>query len=299
VGRSFLICRIAGVPVKLHWAYFLVPIYFLWAPFLDVGVHPAGLLHGSIDVLLLSAAILAHELAHALTARSFHARVHSITLWALGGLTEVSQMPPAASAKILLSLSGPACTFALAGLGHALSGQPGAVGEHMQFFAFWNFWIGVLNLVPAYPLDGSQALRAALRARLGEARGDLVTARVGIIAGVGIILAGLAWGTTILVIIGIMAVAFSYDLLRQNRFAGYSAQPRVPPSGDFRTWRLPKKELDAEIKRKRTIERANREMRRKVDELLKQISEKGIESLSDEDRAFLHAASERLRGQGR
>ena len=110
---------------------------------------------------------------------------------------------------------------------------------------------------------------------------------------------GLRWQSTLVIVIGILAGASSFSLLRQGRFAGYSSQPRVPKSGDFRTWRLPKEELDTEIKRQRAIRRADSKMRVKVDGLLKQISEKGADSLSEEDRAFLEKASERLRREGR
>ena len=299
MGRSFLICRIKGVPFRLHWAYFLLVLYFLWAPLLDIRAEPEWFLHSLIDLLLLSGAILCHELAHMAAARAHGVRVNAIVLWALGGLTELSEKPPTPRADVLISLAGPACTLALAGIGYALSSQPGWLGAHMSTFAYWNAFLFVLNLIPAYPLDGGQALRAVLQSKMGEARGDLLTARIGIAASVGIALFGIIRRSPFLLIIGFTAGLFSFDLLRRNRFAGYSPQGSAAGSKDVRVWRLPKKQLDAEIDRKRAADRADEEVRRKVDGLLKRISEEGIESLGDKDRAFLEAASRRLRERGR
>ncbi len=209
----------------------------------------------------------------------------------LGGFTQVSGMPPAPSAQIMLSLSGPCCNLALGGLAYGL----GHLFPLLLIFAWWNVLLGAFNLIPAPPLDGGAALRAALHAKIGHARGDLWAGRIGIAAGAAAIVLGIMWGRPLLVFVGIIAGAYSYDLFRQSRFAGYSTRPRTPETGDFRTWRLPRKKLDAEITRKQKIERADKEVRRKVDELLKQISEKGFDSLGEEDRAFLRRAGERLR----
>ncbi len=301
MGRSIFICRVAGVPFKLHWAYFIIPISWIFPALLDVRADPSGLLDAVVIVLLLTVSILLHELAHAMTGRAFGARVDSITLWALGGFTELSGMSTAPRAHVLMALAGPACTWALAGLGYALSGMPEPVGRYMSAVAFFGTWMGVLNLVPAYPLDGSQALGAALRARMGQARSDLLTARIGIVAAAGIVLYGLLQGQPFLVIIGIMSALFSYDLLQRNRFAGYAGGPGTSAAGgdDVRLWRLKKSELDAEIKRRRAADRADREVRERVDELLRQINEKGMDSLTEKDRSFLDAAARRFRKQGR
>jgi hypothetical protein len=200
---------------------------------------------------------------------------------------------------VIISLAGPACTLALAGIGHALSDQPGAFGLQMGLVASYNFWMFCFNLLPAYPLDGGQALRAILHGKVGEARGDLLTARVGIAASIAVAIAGVAMEERLLLIIGILTGIYAFELLHRNRFAGYSPQGSATGGDDVRVWRRSKNELDAEIKRKRAADEADKDVREKVDVLLKQISENGIESLSDADRSFLEAASRRLRKRGR
>ena len=296
MGRSFLICRIGGVPIRVHWAFLLLPIYFLYGP--AIARDSAWLLLSLAALASLVIAVICHELAHATSGRALGAHVHEIVLWPLGGFTRLSDMPPTPRAQILLSLSGPVCNLALAGVSYALWRALGVQAWYVHVFASWNLLLGLFNLVPAPPLDGGEALRAALRAGLGRARGDLWAGRVGLGAAAGVILLGIAWHSVLVVIIGMMCGAFSWNLLRANRFTGYAPRPRVPRSGDFRVWRLPKQELDGEIKRKHKAKRSSREMRQKVDELLKQISEKGMDSLSEQDRALLRRASKQIRRRG-
>jgi len=300
LGRSLFIFRISGVPVQLHWTYPLLVLYFTWGPLLDVRTHPQAFLQALITVALLSGAILCHELAHMAAARKVGVRVKSIVLWSLGGLTELADRPATPRGQVIISLAGPACTLALAGIGHALSGLPGAFGEQMADFAFYNFWMFCFNLIPAYPLDGGQALQAILHGKMGEARADLMTARVGIGASICIAVAGIITGERLLLVIGILTGIYAFDLLRRNQFAGYSAPAgRATGGDDVRAWRLSQDELAKEIKRKRAADKADKDVREKVDALLKQISENGIDSLDEKDRAFLQAASRRMRKRGR
>jgi len=295
VGRSFLICRIGGVPIRVHWAFLILPIYFLYGP--AIARDSAWLLLSLAELASLVMAVICHELAHAMSGRALGARVDEIVLWPLGGFTRFSATPPAPQAQVLLSLSGPVCNLVLWGASYALWRLLGGQAWYVHVFAGWNLLLGLFNLVPAPPLDGGEALRAALHAALGRALADLWAGRVGLAAAAGVILLGIAWHSVLVVIIGAMCGAFSWNLLRENRFAAHAPRAPAPRAGDFRIWHLPKHDLDREIKRKRQAERAGREMRQKVDALLKRISEKGMDSLSDEDRAFLKRAGERIRRQ--
>lgn|GEM_PF-1799566 len=296
--RSLLICRIAGIPLRIHWAFFVLPIYFLWRPLLEVRTEPSWLAQAAIELALLVSAIVLHEFAHAATARAFRADVRSVTLWPLGGFTEIAGMPGTTRANVALSLSGPLCNLALAGVGYGLAAAGGGDWTfYAKLFGYWNLLLGLFNLAPVPPLDGGTALQSVLHARLGHARGDLWAARVGLGAAAVVAIIGLLHGNTLALVAGLAGLGLSYHLLRQNRFAGYS--PRVPEAGDFRTWRLPKNELNAEIKRKRSADRADRQMREQVDQLLKQISEHGTESLSESDREFLRRAGARIRARQR
>lgn len=300
MGGSFLICRIAGVPWRAHWSLILLPILLLYQPLINIRTNPDNFLPSVIWMLALLLAVICHEAAHAVAGRRLGGTVHGVTLLPFGGITQVSGIRATTGAHVALSLAGPFCNLALAAIAYVIAAAShGTLSMYVGFFSFWSVLLGLFNLVPAPMLDGGQALRAVLHAKLGHGRGDVWSGRIGIAAAVVIGVAGLMSNSILMMILAAIAAATSIQLLRQGASAEPFGSPRVPPSGDFRTWRLPKKELAAEIERKRAAERANKEVREKVDLLLKQISEKGIESLSEKDRSFLKAASRRLREQGR
>jgi len=291
VSPSFPICRIRGIPIRVHWAFGLLALYYLYPALLNVRGDPAGVVDAAVFIGFIVVTVVLHELAHALTALRCGGRVDSVLLWPLGGLTLLSEMPDAPRANIAVSAAGPLTNLGLAGLGFAAA----SAGPYARMFADINLFLGLLNLVPAPPLDGSAILTDALRARLGRARAELRATQVGVVACVGLAAYALATGWTLLLILAVLGGVGCVVKLREMRSVGFSPRPRVPASGDFRSWKLPKKELDVEIKRRRSARHADAEMRARVDRILQQISEGGIGSISDEDREFLEQSSERLR----
>ncbi len=295
---SFLICRLFGVPIRAHWTMLLLPLLFLYQPLLRVRVAPNLFWIGFREMLCLIVGVVSHELAHALTARAHGIGAEAITLWPLGGFTQLSASPATPAADILISLSGPLCNLALGGLAYALSAAASpSIRPWAHVFAYWNLLVGAFNLIPAFPMDGGQALRAALRTRTSRARADLWAGRIGVVAAACIVLLGLAWQSVFVVFVGILTGASSWRLIQENRFASAPARPRVPEAGDFRAWRLSKRDLDDEIRRQRAARRADAETRARIDRILQQISEQGIDSLDDEDRSFLAQASRRIRDE--
>jgi Zn-dependent protease len=305
VGRSFLIGRVKGVAIRVHWALLIVlPLLFLYQPLVHLGRHPQGaewLLDNVVQMLCLLGAVVVHESAHALFGGRLGARVHEIVLWPLGGFTRLSSLPPRPSAQVMLSLSGPFTNLLLAGAAFVvLQGAPAA--RPVAHVLWWNLVLGVLNRLPAPPLDGGEAVRAALRAGLGLGRGDLWAGRVGIAAAAVLAAVALVFfhGDPFLILIAALAGWSSFQLVQQGRpFAG-TPGPRPRGGGDdVRAWRMPREDLEAEIRRRRAADRQDREVRERLDRILKQINEDGIGSLSDRDREFLDETSRRLRGQGR
>ncbi|OEJ37054.1 hypothetical protein AR457_34040 [Streptomyces agglomeratus] len=196
---------------------------------------------GLAGALLLLASLLAHEAAHAITALKKGIPVENITLWALGGMTEMGK-PRAAGAAFLVAVSGPLTSLVLgaaalgAGLGlNALTGWavPAAV---MVWLGWVNFVLGVFNLLPAAPLDGGRVVQALVWWRTGDqARAERAAARGGQVFGLLLIAAGWisvlrgAFGGLWLMVIGffIMIVANA-----ERRHAGLAAALHGVRAGD-------------------------------------------------------------------
>lgn len=168
---------------------------------IDVYVHPTFLLllalvgmgeGGALAVLLMASAfgcVLLHELGHALTARFCGIRTLDITLYPIGGVARLARIPRKPGAELLITLAGPAVNLALAALFLMLSGVlnwlDGGDGTtslaalFLSTLATINLFLGLFNLIPAFPMDGGRVLRAALSGWLGRGRATEIAAGLG------------------------------------------------------------------------------------------------------------------------
>ncbi|MFG2295427.1 site-2 protease family protein [Streptomyces sp. NPDC048603] len=195
--------RVFGIPLRMHWT---VPLlvwlfgYSLGSRTLPASVPDrSGTVYGvaaAAGAVLLLGSLLAHEAAHAVTARKKGIPVQGITLWALGGVTEMGR-PRAARAAFLVAVSGPAASLVVgaaafgAGVGlDALTGWsvPAAV---LVWLGWINAVLGVFNLLPAAPLDGGRVVQALMWWRTGDQdRAEQAAARSGQFLGAAMIAVG-------------------------------------------------------------------------------------------------------------
>ena len=115
--------------------------------------------------LFLILSVLVHELAHALVARAFGARVDHIALTLWGGHTQYRAERMPAIGSVLVSLAGPASNGLLAAATGALAAiaAQGTVLSVAASFATWlNVVLALFNLLPGLPMDGGRALESLL-----------------------------------------------------------------------------------------------------------------------------------------
>ncbi len=209
-GRGRLtIGRWGGVPIALEPSWFLsvilVGLALRLILFPPDRPNPGPVLAWGLALaatVFFFAGILGHELAHAWMARARGIPVEGITLNFLGGAAEIVDDVPGPRDEALISLAGPAVTFALAGvcavvqrgLEAAAPAMPPGLLEPAAGLAFTagvlaglQLWLGAFNAAPCFPLDGGRVLRAILwrtthsylratryAARLGQALGWLL-----------------------------------------------------------------------------------------------------------------------------
>ncbi|MGW6906710.1 site-2 protease family protein [Streptomyces sp. NPDC054940] len=196
--------RVLGVPLRVHWSVPLLVLLFgssLGSRSLPASVPDQSsatyTVAGLVGALLLLGSLLTHEAAHAFTALKKGIEVKSITLWALGGMTEMGR-PRGAGATFLVAVSGPLTSFvvggAAIGAGIGLDAASGwAVPAAVLVWLGWvNVLLGVFNLLPAAPLDGGRVVQALVWWRTGDRdRAERAAARGGQI--LGILLIALGW----------------------------------------------------------------------------------------------------------
>ncbi|WP_370020998.1 site-2 protease family protein [Planotetraspora sp. GP83] len=181
---------VGGVPIGVHWSALVVIgliVVMLGGAVLPVaagGLNPV--VYWAVAVataLLFFVSLLAHELAHSLVARRRGVRAKSVTLWLLGGLTELEGEARTPRAELEIAIVGPLMSLAFSAAAFivllTVPGPP-AVLLALSWLAFMNLVLAVFNLLPGSPLDGGRVLHSALwRHYHDRARADRMTARAG------------------------------------------------------------------------------------------------------------------------
>ena len=191
-GGSIRLFRVAGIDVFLHWSWFLVAVYEVqvWRSLFSSPIW-AVLLYLGLFIL-----VTMHEFGHALACRQVGGRAERIVLWPLGGIAFVSP-PPRAGAMLWSIAAGPMVNLLLLPIltyaQHA-AGRAGWVNTNVDAYLvllwLWriNLMLLLFNLLPIYPLDGGQIVRALLWFPLGQIRSLFIATGIGFVGGGALLL---------------------------------------------------------------------------------------------------------------
>jgi Zn-dependent protease len=177
IGRIFGI----EIRVQLGWVFVLAIVAYIAVgqlnavdPTLEEGMAWAL---GAIVAIGFFISSVAHDLAHAIVARRRGIDVRSIGISFFGGATPLDPSSPDPGDDAAIAASGPIASLAVCGL--CLGGTAVVVAVDNQFTAaagvlavlvFLNLILGLVNLVPAYPLDGGRIVRDLAWRRSGSER---------------------------------------------------------------------------------------------------------------------------------
>jgi Zn-dependent protease/CBS domain-containing protein len=177
--------RIFGIEIGLNYSWLIIALMIAFAlagHFREAHTSwGRGLIWGMAitTALLFFAAIVAHELSHALVARGRGLPVRSITLFALGGVAQLEKDAEDATTEFLVSIAGPiasaviglVCLLLAWVLGWAMMAEPTTpVMAMLVWLGFINIGLAIFNLLPAFPMDGGRVLRAIVWWRTGSAQ---------------------------------------------------------------------------------------------------------------------------------
>ena len=170
---SIPIAKIAGIKIEIHYSWFIifalltVSLAMGWFPRLATGQPVlAYWLTGAFASLLLFASVLVHEMAHSIVARSRGLPVRNITLFALGGISNIEREPQSPGVEFWMALVGPLASLAIGVVvwlsAATVLAHHGLMTALLAYVGVANLIVGAFNLLPAYPLDGGRVLRAAI-----------------------------------------------------------------------------------------------------------------------------------------
>ena len=164
--------RIFGIEIGLHYSWFFIALLIVFSLFQQF--HAENQDWGNAIILTLSIAtgllffvsLLLHELSHSLFAKSRGLPVREITLFALGGVSQIEKSPSSAKTEFWMAFVGPlssAC-IGLICLGLRIVAGPvsGPAYVMLSWLGYINLALAGFNMVPGYPLDGGRVLRAAI-----------------------------------------------------------------------------------------------------------------------------------------
>jgi len=175
--------KIAGIEINIHYTLLLAMGLFTWL--LGSSYFPTQIpgavtyqywLAGLLATVLLFISVLLHELAHSLVARARSLPVNNITLFILGGVSDLSEEPQKPGTEFFMSLVGPVTSLVLAGIfwliAYLMQVKITFSYAIIVYLSQINLVLGIFNLLPGFPLDGGRVLRSLL----WRATGDLLKA---------------------------------------------------------------------------------------------------------------------------
>jgi len=170
------VARLRAIEISLNWRW--VPVLVLATWLLAHAILPARFpaweirtnwLLSAAAVLAGEAALLVHEVSHALLARRRGQEVTRIIFHGLRAETVVGEGVPAPAHEALIALVGPGVNVVLAGLAWGLRlvvADQGPLDVFLLTQVLGNAAMALMSLVPLSGSDGARALSAFRRARL-------------------------------------------------------------------------------------------------------------------------------------
>jgi Zn-dependent protease len=168
--------RISGIEIGLHYSWLIIALLISFSlaghfhsvrPDWSAGITWIAAILTSIFFFIT---LLLHELAHSIVAKSRGLRVRAITLFALGGVSQIESEAPNARSEFWIAIVGPLTSLIIGGVLLGLARLSGAgtiapsspVDAVLLWLGYINLALAGFNMIPGYPLDGGRVLRAIL-----------------------------------------------------------------------------------------------------------------------------------------
>lgn len=190
-GWSFPLGRWFGVDLRIHMFFLLLLGFCL----LSTSVAGVAAWRGVMLWLLLVLVVFVREVARIITAAYHGLQLRNILLLPIGGLFSFAtpqSAERAAEGKVqtALALTGPIANLAFAAVvgaliagsapGVPLGARPWITPTHLMRSTVWlSAMLGLLNLIPAYPLDAGRILRGRFSRTRGTAQATKAVSGLG------------------------------------------------------------------------------------------------------------------------
>ena len=203
---SIPVGRLFGIEIRIHLTFVFL-LVFVWGT--EAAVQNASAaLRGLALVGIVFGSVVLHELGHALVAQGSGIPAKAIILLPIGGVTildEAHALPDAIDGwkrDIRIAVAGPLVNLFIAGLsafvlitaipGFSLTARPLLHSSALLRSIVWaNLYLGLFNLLPAYPMDGGRVLRALFARRVDMVQATQRAVRIGQVFSILMIMVGM------------------------------------------------------------------------------------------------------------
>jgi len=203
-----------NIHLSVHWTFFLVIIWFLIANLLT-GLSASGWIWSIIMVLSLLLSIFIHDLAQAVVGSICGIEISALIILPIGGLPSLANKPKKKIYEILMLAAGPAvnlgvAVFLLSYLHpyQAYWNEPENIGvaypgNFIFQLQFINLSLGLLNLLPVFPMDGGRALDTLLEKKYSTLRAKIIVRVISLLMAFGFVITGIIYLKYTVVMIGL------------------------------------------------------------------------------------------------
>jgi Zn-dependent protease len=243
VSGTFGLGRLFGVRIQVHFSWVFIFALIAWSlasswlpsRYVDWSTTQYWTV-GVIGSTLLFVCVLIHELSHSLEAIRRGLRVKSITLFFLGGFSQIDGESRSASEEFWVSVVGPIASLGLASLFGLiylnLRASTGPLTALTQYLMFVNLLVGLFNLIPAFPLDGGRVLRSLVwKATQSQERATRVASLTGSVLGFTLIGVGVVAIFTNSLVTGIWLMFIGWFIQSTASSVRQSGSERIVVSG--------------------------------------------------------------------
>ena len=206
--------RVFDTEIRAHWSWILILAFISVVFSTDLSAQdtaPAGWNLGwawgtaIATALLVFVSVVVHELAHVVVARRNGMRTPAVVIQLIGGAFAMEVRPKTPGQEFRVAIAGSALSIFLllvfGGVTLLLAVGPINIDtaplwlQAFQFVTFilalFNGFLGGINLVPGYPLDGARIAHAIAWRRTGDEAGASATAvRLGRYMGLALVATG-------------------------------------------------------------------------------------------------------------
>jgi Zn-dependent protease/CBS domain-containing protein len=207
---SIPVGRLFGIEIRIHLTFLFLLVFLFSTEAATQDATAALRVLGLFGIVFGS--VVLHELGHALVARGSGIPAKGIILLPIGGVTildEAHAIPDPINVwrrDIRIAVAGPLVNLCIAGLSalillaaipnFSLTARPLLHSSALLRSIVWsNLYLGLFNLLPAYPMDGGRVLRAVFARRADMVQATQRAVRIGHVFSVLMILLGFVIST--------------------------------------------------------------------------------------------------------